>query len=682
MRAQEFISENTLQFHSDQHPRLQGLTFHELHELSESAGDDFSKFDQAIKKNLNLDPSTNTLEIYGVYVRKLAESRSGKRLLEGKQTAVEQALFRELSQRSQGSIDSASVGDRVALLDLSTLNIPGHKVVARLDGFLNPKQIVNITESGNFQQLEFADGSRYPERDHGDIFQQTQSWNMTKLFPTSDAAARAHAFYALVGRRMSDDLDFQTRVDQSITEGAPELLQAQMPLVRHIQRELAKHGYVKGTSEYNTMFKHQIAFYRKFGNIDAIRQSQAPDMVNEIGYSDQLGNLNVPEAEIIAASTVDGKISQKPVMKYEKGNTTMFFFADHDKISALVLLSSGNKLQAIKNFSGQPGQIYALINYIVNFNDRPLVITPDEPLTPEGFKWVAKLIDNTPGVKVSDMNGNPIDIKALHDSWMNSKLAQGTKSGPTGIIISELSKSWKNKLIENESRLMPHLYFDVTGKKAQGVTEAEGDAQGLPHLTPALASHIADQIDSQGPHAVVKSVTWGDGAARELLLRIKEMLDDYASTMSESAAWQRKAGKSKSGGLNARGVASYRREHPGSKLQMAVTTKPSKLKKGSKAAQRRKSFCARMGGMRGPMKDEHGKPTRKALALRKWNCESVEQFEQMIESHLERMHVLQESLRTENPCWSGYHPVGTKKKHGKTVPNCVPNPRSSKTSSS
>jgi len=88
----------------------------------------------------------------------------------------------------------------------------------------------------------------------------------------------------------------------------------------------------------------------------------------------------------------------------------------------------------------------------------------------------------------------------------------------------------------------------------------------------------------------------------------------------ESAAWQRKEGKNPEGGLNAKGIASYRRENPGSKLSLAVTTPPSKLKKGSKAANRRKSFCARMGGMPGPMKDEKGRPTRKALALRKWNC--------------------------------------------------------------
>jgi hypothetical protein len=90
--------------------------------------------------------------------------------------------------------------------------------------------------------------------------------------------------------------------------------------------------------------------------------------------------------------------------------------------------------------------------------------------------------------------------------------------------------------------------------------------------------------------------------------------------MAKTAAWTKKEGKSESGGLNAKGVASYRAANPGSKLKMAVTTKPSKLKAGSKDANRRKSFCARMGGMEGAMKKPNGEPTRKALALKKWNC--------------------------------------------------------------
>ena len=89
----------------------------------------------------------------------------------------------------------------------------------------------------------------------------------------------------------------------------------------------------------------------------------------------------------------------------------------------------------------------------------------------------------------------------------------------------------------------------------------------------------------------------------------------------KSAAWQRKEGKNPEGGLNRKGIASYRRENPGSKLQTAVTKKPSELKAGSKDAKRRKSFCARMSGVEGPMKDEKGRPTAKAKALKRWNCE-------------------------------------------------------------
>ena len=94
----------------------------------------------------------------------------------------------------------------------------------------------------------------------------------------------------------------------------------------------------------------------------------------------------------------------------------------------------------------------------------------------------------------------------------------------------------------------------------------------------------------------------------------------FRDCLYETPAWTRKAGKNPAGGLNRKGIASYRAANPGSKLSMAVTTPPSKLKAGSKAANRRKSFCARMGGMEGPMKKPNGEPSRKALALRKWNC--------------------------------------------------------------
>ena len=92
---------------------------------------------------------------------------------------------------------------------------------------------------------------------------------------------------------------------------------------------------------------------------------------------------------------------------------------------------------------------------------------------------------------------------------------------------------------------------------------------------------------------------------------------------AKSPAWQRKAGKSESGGLNKKGVASYRAANPGSKLKTAVTTKPSKLKKGSKAANRRKSFCSRMKGMKKKLtsaKTARDPDSRINKSLRKWNC--------------------------------------------------------------
>ena len=90
---------------------------------------------------------------------------------------------------------------------------------------------------------------------------------------------------------------------------------------------------------------------------------------------------------------------------------------------------------------------------------------------------------------------------------------------------------------------------------------------------------------------------------------------------SKSPAWTRKEGKSESGGLNQKGVASYKKANPGSKLKTAVTTKPSKLKSGSKAAKRRKSFCARMKGMRKRQKASNNTgDDRLSKSLRKWNC--------------------------------------------------------------
>jgi hypothetical protein len=119
----------------------------------------------------------------------------------------------------------------------------------------------------------------------------------------------------------------------------------------------------------------------------------------------------------------------------------------------------------------------------------------------------------------------------------------------------------------------------------------------------------------------------------------------------ETAAWQKSSGKNKNGGLNKKGVASYRKEHPGSKLQTAVTTKPSKLKKGSKDAKRRASFCARMKGMKKHNtsgKTAHDPNSRINKSLRKWHCESLEEMRELIQLGEQYIKSLKEFAPSHN----------------------------------
>jgi hypothetical protein len=117
-------------------------------------------------------------------------------------------------------------------------------------------------------------------------------------------------------------------------------------------------------------------------------------------------------------------------------------------------------------------------------------------------------------------------------------------------------------------------------------------------------------------------------AEKHLISKHKETMQD----VEEGENWS-KHNNPRAGGMSQKSVKSYRRSHPGSKIQTAVTTKPSKLKKGSKSAKRRASFCARMRGMK---KHRTGAKTARDpnsninKSLRRWHCESVEELQQLL----------------------------------------------------
>jgi len=112
----------------------------------------------------------------------------------------------------------------------------------------------------------------------------------------------------------------------------------------------------------------------------------------------------------------------------------------------------------------------------------------------------------------------------------------------------------------------------------------------------------------------------------------ESVMKESEQDIEEGENWSKHNNK-RAGGMSKKSVASYRRSHPGSKIQTAVTTKPSKLKKGSKSAKRRASFCARMRGMK---KHRTGAKTARDpnsninKSLRRWHCESIEELHELV----------------------------------------------------
>ncbi len=154
-------------------------------------------------------------------------------------------------------------------------------------------------------------------------------------------------------------------------------------------------------------------------------------------------------------------------------------------------------------------------------------------------------------------------------------------------------------------------YKPVGTKKKNGRT--------VPNCVPKES--VEQQFDQI--QEMIETLAEQHGVDPDLIWEDFDIIDD--ETLLEVAEdWQKVNRRDKTDGMSSKAVKAYRRENPGSKLKTAVTTKPSKLKKGGKAAKRRKSFCARMSGMKkahagAKTKRDPDSPINKAL--RRWNCE-------------------------------------------------------------
>jgi len=182
-------------------------------------------------------------------------------------------------------------------------------------------------------------------------------------------------------------------------------------------------------------------------------------------------------------------------------------------------------------------------------------------------------------ITIEDANGNTFAevIDIIKPEPLVSKVEEAVRiPSKTGNIVT-VSLSWRGKIF------MIKMFFPQTSKPSR--------------------SEVQDQIQKVYPGSRLNSYFVSDFKPGEQLLHV-----------SEGAAWTKKAGKSESGGLNEKGRKSYERENPGSDLKA-----PSK-KVGNP---RRKSFCARMKGMKSKLtskKTASDPDSRINKSLRAWNC--------------------------------------------------------------
>jgi hypothetical protein len=204
-------------------------------------------------------------------------------------------------------------------------------------------------------------------------------------------------------------------------------------------------------------------------------------------------------------------------------------------------------------------------------------------------------------------------------------------------VNNTMNSNGRNSLNKSGAKHLGTIYRDTQGKVSHNIKEEveldenedKVNARKMYHKHFVAAMKVmpssAKQRHHQAEMAKYKAMmgdSFVDQVAPKKFAKFDKKTNEEVE-LDEVAAWQRKEGKNPEGGLNQKGIASYRAENPGSKLSTAVTTEPSKLKAGSKSANRRKSFCARMSGMKRKLtsaKTASDPDSRINKSLRKWNC--------------------------------------------------------------
>ena len=241
----------------------------------------------------------------------------------------------------------------------------------------------------------------------------------------------------------------------------------------------------------------------------------------------------------------------------------------------------------------------------------------------EDRKQIKKMDDPSYAKKLADYEKN-MDPKKRQE--LKDKATKGMK-----FTHEEAEVYWSSEALDDLDKLQneAEVVTEVKDKKGKG----SGTKDACYHK---VKSRYSVWPSAYASGALVKcrkvgAANWGNSSKKEQFSdwrsefiwedgdSAKKLTEDDMKGMSVKSGHKR---PTKSGaGMTQKGVEAYRRRNPGSKLKTAVTTKPSKLKKGSKAANRRKSYCARSAGqMKKFPKAAKDPNSRLRQARRRWNC--------------------------------------------------------------
>jgi hypothetical protein len=228
-------------------------------------------------------------------------------------------------------------------------------------------------------------------------------------------------------------------------------------------------------------------------------EQRVAEGLDEIDHADALDSSATSPNDLMQSGKVIGDIEGNDIVMISKGNQTVYILKVDDQATAFIGFE-GKNLKNIKNFTETPGVIRALIGYLVHKKNMKIVVSPNEPLTLDGLKWITKLIMDPRGLVIKDHAGQDIDPIQLKQEWQTAKKT-GTP-GTTGITISE-NIQFGNKIRQSElkrntdSLLMPFNFYSVKTKK-QSVAE---DSDECPPATQNIELNLENRqkaIDEYG----------------------------------------------------------------------------------------------------------------------------------------------------------------------------------------